>query len=60
MLSFALTNLPIQRYPVPGEVLYIVDISDNHQIQMWRGDLAELRQYQFAFVDTDGTSYPST
>ncbi|SJL06635.1 uncharacterized protein ARMOST_09977 [Armillaria ostoyae] len=41
------------RYPVPGEVLHIVDISDNHQIQMWRGDLAELRQYQFAFIDTD-------
>ncbi|PBK59967.1 hypothetical protein ARMSODRAFT_1090562 [Armillaria solidipes] len=47
------------RYPVPGEVLHIVDISDNHQIQMWRGDLAELRQYQFAFIDTDGHPIPA-
>ncbi|KAK0234739.1 hypothetical protein EDD85DRAFT_792748 [Armillaria nabsnona] len=53
----------IGRYPTPDEIMHIVDINDKvkdekHQIGMWRGDMADSRQYQFAFINSDRRTIP--
>ncbi|KAK0447441.1 uncharacterized protein EV420DRAFT_1568768, partial [Desarmillaria tabescens] len=43
--------------------MHVVDIDnkfkgEKHQIGIWRGDTADLRQYQFAFINSDGRPIP--
>lgn len=43
--------------------MHIVDINDKfkdekHQIGMWRGDMADSRQYRFAFINSDRRPIP--
>ncbi|KAK0234729.1 hypothetical protein EDD85DRAFT_92618 [Armillaria nabsnona] len=45
------------RYPAPDEIMHVVDIN-KHQIGMWHGDMADSRQYQFAFIDSDSCPIP--
>ncbi|KAK0439029.1 uncharacterized protein EV420DRAFT_1486491 [Desarmillaria tabescens] len=47
------TEKQIGRYPTPNEVMYVVDINDKVKIGIWRGDLADMRQYHFAFINPD-------
>ncbi|PBK62646.1 hypothetical protein ARMSODRAFT_599444 [Armillaria solidipes] len=47
----------IGRYPAPDEIMHIVDI-DKHQIGIWRGNMADSRQYQFAFINSDSRPIP--
>ncbi|PBK98631.1 hypothetical protein ARMGADRAFT_986584 [Armillaria gallica] len=47
----------IGRCPAPDEIMHVVDIN-KHQIGMWRGDMADSRQYQFAFINSDSCPIP--
>ncbi|KAK0438138.1 uncharacterized protein EV420DRAFT_1486800 [Desarmillaria tabescens] len=52
------TEKQIGRYPTPNEDMYVVDINDEVKIGIWRGDLADMHQYQFAFISPDGRPVP--
>ncbi|KAK0447440.1 uncharacterized protein EV420DRAFT_1647770 [Desarmillaria tabescens] len=49
-------------YPAPDEIMHVVDIYDKdnkHKIAFWQGDMAHDRQYQFAFINSDGRPIPA-
>ncbi len=39
--------------------MHVADINAKHKIAFWRGDMAYARQYQFAFINSDGRPIPA-
>lgn len=46
-------------HPAADEFMHVVDINAKHKIAFWQGDMADDRQYQFAFINSDGRPIPA-